>query len=218
MKSIFKRFIKLAGLLSIYWFVTQVTLLKGFEDIGNRINAISSNEVQIIEIPRTTIEYREIEAEMTDEAFMNHYMSYQDKTNTEEWFRGYKEIMRNLENPPATIYDIYTLEEITLLCQMVQTEIGNGDFDSKTRIASVVFNRIDSDEFPNTITAVIKAPSQFAYSNTRIDETTVLACEYVFMFGDTADGAVAFHSGKSTETFFGRHNLHLEDPWHSFYK
>ena len=65
----------------------------------------------------------------------------------------------------------------------------------------------------------ILIPSQFStISNgsihkVAVDETTILACEYVFMFGDTTGGALFFDSNGALNYKFV-----FNDGAHNFYK
>ena len=54
-----------------------------------------------------------------------------------------------------------------------------------------------------TLTEVLTSKGQFSvyssgiYKNAVVDEETILACEYVFIFGDTTNGCIAFRSHRS---------------------
>lgn len=54
-------------------------------------------------------------------------------------------------------------EEMAMVAQLVQAEVGNQDLTGKRIVADVVLNRVDSEKFPNTIEEVIfqKNPVQF---------------------------------------------------------
>ena len=132
----------------------------------------------------------------------------------------YKDIVSEYEeylDPPETIYDYYTDAELDLLFRVVQAEIGDYSFNQKCNVVSVILNRIDDSRFPNTMSGVL-VPNQFStISNGRIynvtvDESTILACEYVFMFGDTTGGALFFDSNGALNYKFlfndGAHNFY----------
>ncbi|MFS0560783.1 cell wall hydrolase [Terribacillus sp. 179-K 1B1 HS] len=55
----------------------------------------------------------------------------------------------------------YTAEEIELLQKLVQAETSGEDYIGKVAVATVVLNRIDSDEFPDSIHDVIMQEGQF---------------------------------------------------------
>ena len=137
----------------------------------------------------------------------------------EKWFVEYKDILSRYEgyvDMPKTIYDEYSDEEVRLMCCMVQTEIGGGTFESKVHVADVVWNRIEHPLWPNTMPAVIKQPNQFAIATSTFSESTRLAVEYSYMFPDTTQGALGFHSGPITQKF-GSYYFVFNDTYHSFY-
>ncbi|MFP7494687.1 cell wall hydrolase [Terribacillus saccharophilus] len=55
----------------------------------------------------------------------------------------------------------YTIEEIELLQKLVQAETSGEDYPGKVAVATVVLNRIESDDFPDTIEDVIMQEGQF---------------------------------------------------------
>lgn len=52
--------------------------------------------------------------------------------------------------------------EIELIAQLVQAEAGNQDITGKRYVVDVVLNRVDSEEFPNTVEEVIFQEDQFS--------------------------------------------------------
>lgn len=54
-----------------------------------------------------------------------------------------------------------TSEELDLLAQLVESEAGNQDLTGKRYVVDVVLNRVDSEEFPNSIKEVIFQNNQF---------------------------------------------------------
>ena len=140
--------------------------------------------------------------------------------NKQEYFIAYKNIVSEYSewlDPPETIYNYYTSEELDLLFRVVQAEIGNYSFEQKCNVVSVIFNRISNSRFPNTMSEIL-IPSQFStISNgsiyrVTVDETTILACEYVFMFGDTTGGALFFDSNGALN-----YRFLFSDKAHNFY-
>lgn len=57
--------------------------------------------------------------------------------------------------------EIY-LGELELLAQLVEAEAGNQDFEGKCLVVDVVLNRVESPDFPNTISEVIFQDGQFS--------------------------------------------------------
>ena len=78
---------------------------------------------------------------------------------------------------------------------------------------------------PRTWESVIYEKNQYTpildgrYKTVTVDDDTRLAVEYVFEIGDTTNGAIYFHSGRSR---WHEHCSKIErtvtDQWHRFYK
>ena len=140
--------------------------------------------------------------------------------DNKDWFLAYKDIVFEYAewiDPPETIFDYYTEDEVKLICRVVETETYQCDFDSKVNVANVVLNRIESGEFGETVEDVITADSQFAYGRKSITEDTILAVMFAFEFEDTTNGATFFHSNKQTDTFCGKSYIFSDDAVHHFY-
>lgn len=66
-----------------------------------------------------------------------------------------------------------TPEEYTVLAHCVEAEAGNQDVYGRQLVVDVVFNRVDSDEFPDNVIDVIYQEHQFAVvTDGRIDKVT----------------------------------------------
>ena len=139
----------------------------------------------------------------------------------EQWFIAYKEIVDEYDDildPPLTIYDYYTEEEIYLIQRAVETECYDQDFISKANAASVIFNRIDiGGEFGNTVEEVITKDNQFAYGRKVITESTILAVEYAASIEDTTGGCIAFRSD-SKEWYDKWEYVFTDDSGHHFFR
>ncbi len=138
-----------------------------------------------------------------------------------DWFISYKCLIEEYSYmlyPPETIYDYYTDDELELLFRVVQAEVGDEySFEQKVNVASVIFNRIEHEDFPDEMKNVLSKDqfqpiSDGRYKEVEVSETTILACEYSFMFGDTTGGCLFFDSnGKLNYEFVeydGAHNLY----------
>ena len=84
-------------------------------------------------------------------------------------------------------------------------------------VASVIFNRLDHEKFPNSLIEILAADQFETISNGRylkvdITEETILACEYAFEIQDTTDGCLFFDSNNTLNykyVFFdGAHNFY----------
>lgn len=140
--------------------------------------------------------------------------------NTKEWFLAYKDLTYEYINwieLPETVYDKYSEDEIRLIWRVVETETFDQDFDSKVNVANVVFNRLKSGDFGETITEVITTPKQFRYGRQKITDDTIYAVMYAYEMPDTTYGALYFHSGKKTDKFNNAYYIFTDDAGHHFY-
>lgn len=162
--------------------------------------------------------------ECIDEGFTSMQIEMNQIENIEdrlEWFIAYKNIVNKYSgtfDPPETIYDYYSEEEIRLMQKVIETECYDQDFVSKCNVASVIINRIEGDKsFGQTVEEVVTMKNQFAYGRENISESTRLALEYAFQIEDTTHGALFFHSNEKTETFCGHKYLFTDSAGHHFY-
>ena len=144
-------------------------------------------------------------------------------SSTMDWYIAYKNVIdkyTEIIDPPETVYDYFTDDEIYLIQRTVETECYDQDFDSKCNVASVIFNRIEDENkrFGDSVYEVITTPNQFSYSRKNISENTILAVEYSFEILDTTHGCIGFHSNKKTKTFNGWKYSFTDNIGHHFYK
>lgn len=140
-----------------------------------------------------------------------------------EWFLYYLEIIDKYSyiiDPPETIYDYYTEDEIYLIQRTVETECYDQDFESKVNVANVILNRYESDNsgFGCSIEEIITKSNQFAYGRKEISEDTIVAVEYAFSIKDTTDGCIAFRSNKRPDVWYGWEYQFTDEAGHHFYK
>lgn len=192
----------------------------------------SKHEPEIKEVPLVFVtakpEKQEIEIietksldEIAMDSFYDEMESLSDITDKREWFIKYKAITEkyaDIVDSPESIYDCFTEEELDLLFKVVQAEIGDSDdFIQKVNVASVIFNRLEHERFPDTL-AEILAYDQFSpisdgrYEEVDVTEDTILACEYAFMIEDTTDGCLFFDSNETLN-----YKPVFEDGEHNFY-
>jgi Zn-ribbon protein, possibly nucleic acid-binding len=107
--------------------------------------------------------------------------------------------------------DIYYLQRVA------ETETYGTDMMSKTHVVSVVLNRWQAGTWGSSVQAVVTSPNQFCYFRTSISQSTIDAVNYVLENGDTAQGAMYFHSGAYSSTFCGRSWIFSDDCGHHFY-
>ena len=157
-------------------------------------------------------------------------LTFENKKND---FLSYKKILDEYKDYsyvkiPLTVYDEYNINEIKVFQKLVAAETTGGDFESKCNVASVVWNRLYSEKYPDNITDVIyQKNGSVQFSPTydgRIDivevtDDDVLSIEYTYMFGSTAYDCIAFDnvSGKS----WNKNKLEMiftDSIGHSFYR
>lgn len=69
--------------------------------------------------------------------------------------------------------------EMEILARCVEAEAGNQSIEVKRAVISVILNRVDDDDWPDTISEVIADPYEFAtYWNGRMDEVTPATSTY----------------------------------------
>lgn len=144
--------------------------------------------------------------------------SIEDK---KEWFIAYKSIIdeySHIIDSPETIYEYFTEEELDLLFHVVQAEVGDEySFEQKVNVASVIFNRLEHEKFPDDLSEII-VYDQFSpisngrYKEVEVSEDTILACEYAFEIEDTTDGCLFFDSNNTLNYQFV-----FNDKAHNFY-
>ncbi len=154
---------------------------------------------------------------------MNYEMTeIETITDKKEWFIAYKNIIEEYSyiiDPPETIYDYFSEEELDLLFHVVQAEVGDEySFESKVNVANVIFNRFYHERFPDTLSDIL-VRDQFSpiadgrYKEVEVTEDTILACEYAFTMDDTTDGCLFFDSNNTLNYQFV-----FDDGAHNFYK
>ena len=117
----------------------------------------------------------------------------------------------------SNLYNDFSDYEIEMICRCVETEVYQCSFNQKVNIASVIFNRLKSDEFPNDIVSIITAPKQFAFFRTTISDDTIRAIKYAYENGDTVDNCIGFRSDVNPYSWNGW-EYQFSDGVHYFYK
>lgn len=110
-------------------------------------------------------------------------------------------------------------EEYEMLLRIVEAEAGGEDEEGKILVANVVLNRVESDEFPDTIEGVIfqrnGKVTQFSpvadgrYYTVKISEETISAVNKALSGEDLSQGALYFAARSSADSdnmrWFDRH-------------
>ena len=140
-----------------------------------------------------------------------------------QWYLEFRDMISDWEDVPEEIYDSYNDEDLIKMFRVVEAEVGGYKFDEKCNVASVILNRVNDGRFGNSLGDVLVA-SQFAtisdgrYKKVEVSDETIAACEFVFQFGDTTDGALFFEAGKSDIHGSYATYLFTDAATHKFYK
>lgn len=165
---------------------------------------------------------KEIDLENIKNKMQQEIKAIKSIEDRQEWFLAYKDIIFKYAqwiDMPHTIFDVYTEEEITLMCRTVETECYGCEFMSKCNVASVILNRVvNGSEFGYSVTDVITKENQFAYHRENISQDTILSIMYVYEIGDTTDGCVAFRSDQRPDEWYGWKYMFTDNTGHNFYK
>ena len=109
-------------------------------------------------------------------------------------------------NPVAeTYYDTLSSEEIFLLEVTIQHEVGNFSKTYKRYVAELIYNRIQSEDFPDTVKEVLFQQGQFqgiqswAYSGIEIDNETREVIYEVFSKQHTTHPATFYYNPALSE-------------------
>lgn len=115
--------------------------------------------------------------------------------------------------------DAYTESELKLIYQVVETEAGCQSVESKSHVASVIFNMINhpTKRFGKTVKRIITCPNRFCIGHNRITDTTKEAVKVAYE-ENTAPGCYAFHSNRRHKKRFSGFNYKFSDAaGHHFY-
>lgn len=200
---------------SFYYYVNarfqDICVINGVMNLHS-IQEIISNDINkchnsIYEIQEEIERKRNIEEEknIVKNEFQSKLESIQNE-NRKQWFISYGSILEEYRNYPhveipMTVYEEYDIEELKLFQRLVAAETIRGNFESKCNVASVVWNRLYSEKYPNSIIDVIyqiNGSVQFSpiydgrIDTVEVTEDDVLAIEYTYMFGSTAYDCIAF--------------------------
>lgn len=140
-----------------------------------------------------------------------------------EWFLAYKDIVDDYSSVlelPDTIYDIFTEEELDFMFKVVQAEVGDEEstFEQKVNVARVIFNRLEHENFPDTLNEVLTQKNQFAvvsskkYKKIEVSGEIILACEYAYQIEKSSD--LLFFDCNNTLNY----EFVMNDGIHNFYK
>lgn len=92
--------------------------------------------------------------------------------------------------------------DLMCLATVVYLEARGEPYEGQLAVAEVIINRVDDQDFPDTICGVVMQQSQFSYQegleNIVADTMSYQAAYEVYFCGsDLTDGATYFHSGSA---------------------
>lgn len=209
--------------------VIQIVLLI-LTGINNKNNNKITTKEKIVE-DTTQIEFLTSEIERLEEEIvilrteecqydLSLIEPLKDK-DLKEYYIKYMDICYKYEDLfglPVSIYDVYSEEEIYIIQRCIETEVYQTPyFESRVNVANVILNRVESEQFSDNPITVVTSPSQFAYWRKDIEEDTIIALECAFIFEDTTQGALYFHSNPKTNYFNGYEYIFTDKSGHHFY-
>lgn len=134
------------------------------------------------------------------------------------------------EDPQAAeAFADYTESDYNVLLRIVQAEAGGCDMKGKILVANVILNRVESDEFPDTITDVVYEKRQFSpvsngsINRCKVEEETVEAVDRALAGEDYSEGALYFmnrraSSGSNVRWFDTHLDYLFQHGGHEFFK
>lgn len=188
---------------------------------------VASDSIKESEIIKEAIRQAEIEQELAARAERYRLKMEELETTVDKytWYLEFKtEFIDDAEDAPETIYDYFTEDELNTLFGVVEAEVGVlGGFDERCNVASVIFNRMDSESFADALKDLLTARQFSTISNGRykkveVTPETIAACEFVFCIGDTTNGALFFESGNSNVHDSYATYMFTDGAGHKFYK
>lgn len=111
----------------------------------------------------------------------------------------------------------YSDSAFIAMCRVVEAETHGCDIESKKHIASVILNRVKSNDFPNTIENVCYQSGQFA-SRGDIEQSTVDAVNSAVSEGDTTNNALYFCTCSGCWADVNKEYIFTDSAGHNFYK
>jgi len=101
---------------------------------------------------------------------------------------------------PETYYDTLTAEEISLIEVTIQHEVGGLSKTYKRLIAELIYNRLKSDIYPDTVKEMLYQENQFIgieswyYPDYPVDDETKAVVKEVFSKDTTTHQALAYYN------------------------
>ena len=131
-----------------------------------------------------------------------------------------KKKLKEIKNPYVDIIDNLTEEEKELLLNITYAEAGNQGVEGQRAVIEVIFNRINSEDFPNSLIEVLSQEGQFSTWKVRNiverDELPELSLEEVYLNEPILpdESYVFFGRGKKS---YAKEHVKIGDHWFGSY-
>lgn len=120
-------------------------------------------------------------------------------------------------------------KEYNILLRIVQAEAGGCDEKGRVLVANVILNRVESDEFPDTVSGVVYQKSQFSpvidgsINTCKVTRKTIDAVDRALQGEDYSDGALYFmnrsrSSSRNVHWFDTKLDYLFKHGEHEFFK
>lgn len=135
----------------------------------------------------------------TDEAETDEAETNEEKKAESEYINhiGYDSLPEETSDDENEVVNLSD-SEYNVLLRIVQAEAGGCDEEGKVLVANVILNRMESDEFPDTVSGVVYQRNQFSpvsngsINTCKVSEETIEAVERALNGEDNSEGALYF--------------------------
>lgn len=207
-------------------------------DGGNALTAFAETQTDVRQEMEETSEEIEaiteanIQADLTDsrrqgQLPVGELMTQDIQQKQEERLQAQAKLEDTIEKANGTL--AYSEEDYQILLRIVQAEAGICDDKGKILVANVILNRVQSEEFPNTIKNVVYQRSQFSpvangsINTCKVTPQTIECVNRALSGEDYSQGALYFmnRSGarsRAASWFDGHLTFLFRHEKHEFFK
>lgn len=162
---------------------------------------------ELVKLPAFQMTVYELEEELTQETENGLQIKVQKllkEISSKQRDVHYEVLSKTEDDITDMSYEGQALNEndMEILCRLVEAEAGGEDFQGKKLVAHVVLNRLEHEQFPDTIEEVVfetrQGITQFSpvkdgrYYRVKVSEETKTAVEQAVKDEDNAGGALYF--------------------------
>lgn len=237
--DIFKCMLLVTAFIYVYIILMHVCSVMFLNPTKTHVPTVENsqtNQVEIVEKQMNKLKTEEMKQteEETIISERQYYENNKSQMSSEEiknWFLNYKELCEISDTTkfkylelPKTLYETFSEEELDKLFRVVEAEATAGRFIEKANVASVIFNRLGSELFGDSIDEIL-VPKQFSpladgrWQKVVVSEDTVLGCEFAWLVGSTAEDALFFDATEGSWASRNKEQVfNVDDNLHQFYK